>query len=68
MNITPSSGGIVAFFKRSFPSPYPNDVKLLRMDVEYQTDYRVRIKVRVCLSEGVVPLGYKLSQPVNKIM
>lgn len=45
INLTRTEQGDLAFMNRTFSSPYPNDVKNLRIDVEYQTDNRLRIKV-----------------------
>lgn len=47
VNMTTTDQGAFAFLKRNFPSPYPRDVQILRMNVEYQTADRVRVKVSV---------------------
>lgn len=47
VNRTDTSTGQQAYLRRTFQSPYPNDVQLLRLDIEYQTDNRVRVKVRM---------------------
>lgn len=45
INITEVDNGIVAYLQRTFQSAYPRDVQTLRLDVEYQTNDRVRVKI-----------------------
>lgn len=47
VNITASNNGVVAYLKCTFPSHYPNDISLLRMNVEFVTDYQLHVKVCV---------------------
>lgn len=45
INITETHSGSVSFLQRTFKSPYPGDVAVIRMDIRYETEQRVRIKV-----------------------
>lgn len=45
VNASDTPTGQLVFMKRTFPSPYPNDIQLVKVEVEYQTISRVRIKV-----------------------
>lgn len=45
IDFTRTDQGGLAFLNRTFPSPYPDDVQNLRLDIQYQTDTRVRVKV-----------------------
>lgn len=46
VNATPTDHGYTAFLKLHTASGYPGDVALLRMDVLYETDTRIRVKIR----------------------
>lgn len=46
VNVSDSETGQEAYLQRTFPSAYPNDIQLVRIHVEYQTENRVRVKVR----------------------
>jgi lysosomal alpha-glucosidase len=45
INITETPSGLVSFLQRTFKSPYPDDVAVIRMDIRYETEQRLRIKV-----------------------
>lgn len=45
INITETPSGSISFLKRTFKSPYPGDVAVIRMDIRYETEQRLRIKV-----------------------
>lgn len=45
INITETQSGSISFLQRTFKSPYPDDVAVIRMDVRYETEQRLRIKV-----------------------
>jgi len=45
INITETPSGSVSFLQRTFKSPYPGDVAVIRMDIRYETEQRLRIKV-----------------------
>lgn len=45
VNMTETAFGLVAYLKRSFRSPYPNDVETVKMTVRYETENRLHIKV-----------------------
>jgi len=50
VNVTSTENGLEAFLERTFPSPYPDDVNLLRVDVTYRSDDIVRVKVSLLSS------------------
>lgn len=45
LNVTDTRRGIEAFLTRTFNSPFPEDVLLLKMVVTYEDDNRLRIKI-----------------------
>jgi len=45
INITETLSGSVSFLQRTFKSPYPGDVTVIRMDIRFETEQRLRIKV-----------------------
>lgn len=45
INITETPSGSVSFLQRTFKSPYPDDVMVIRMDIRYEAEQRLRIKV-----------------------
>ena len=45
VNGSSSDFGQTVFLSRTFQSTYPRDVQLVRIDVEYQTNDRVRVKI-----------------------
>lgn len=45
LNVTRRKNGARAFLVRTFPSSYPNDVKLLRLDAQYQSNERLHVRV-----------------------
>jgi hypothetical protein len=49
INITETPSGSVSFLQRTFKSPYPGDVAVIRMDIRYETEQRLRIKVGLML-------------------
>ncbi|GLH03610.1 uncharacterized protein GBIM_09481 [Gryllus bimaculatus] len=44
-NITHAPTGITAFLKRSFKSPYPNDVPMVKMVIMYGNEQQLRLKL-----------------------
>ncbi|XP_044761295.1 lysosomal alpha-glucosidase-like [Coccinella septempunctata] len=44
-NITETSDGLVAYLERSYKSPYPRDVALIKLIATYQSDDILRFKV-----------------------
>lgn len=44
-NISEAAFGIEAILERKFRSPYPDDVKILKMTFRFETEDRLRIKV-----------------------
>ena len=56
INITETLSGSVSFLQRTFKSPYPGDVAVIRMDIRYETEQRLRIKVSLILlcSEQII--------------
>lgn len=54
VNISQTAFGIEAFLERKYRSPYPEDVKILKMIFKFETKDRLRVKVS--------------SQPVEKKM
>lgn len=46
LNISYSKNGVRAFMQRTFPSPYPNDVEILRLDFHYESNDRLHLKVQ----------------------
>jgi lysosomal alpha-glucosidase len=46
INITETPSGSVSFLQRTFKSPYPDDVEVIRMDIRYEAEQRLRIKVK----------------------
>lgn len=44
-NISRAAFGIEAILERQFRSPYPDDVKILKMTFRFETKERLRIKV-----------------------
>jgi hypothetical protein len=49
INVTETPFGSISFLQRTFKSPYPDDVTVIRMDVRYETKQRLRIKVMILL-------------------
>lgn len=49
INITETLSGSVSFLQRTFKSPYPGDVAVIRMDIRHETEQRLRIKVGLLL-------------------
>lgn len=45
VNSSSDASGQLLYLRRTFQSTYPRDVKLVRIDVEYQTNDRVRVKI-----------------------
>lgn len=45
INITETPSGSISFLQRTFKSPYPDDVAVIRMDIRYETEQRLRVKV-----------------------
>lgn len=45
VNMTDTPYGVVAYLKRSFRSPYPNDLETIKMTVRYETETRLHVKV-----------------------
>ncbi|XP_066997663.2 lysosomal alpha-glucosidase [Anabrus simplex] len=45
LNISKIAYGMTAYLERTFKSPYPDDIKVLRMDVKYETQYSLHIKL-----------------------
>lgn len=45
VNITNTAFGVVAYLKRNFRSPYPNDLETIKMTVRYETENRLHVKV-----------------------
>ncbi|XP_063242203.1 lysosomal alpha-glucosidase-like [Bacillus rossius redtenbacheri] len=45
LNISTASSGIIAFLERTFVSPYPNDASIIKLEVKYEQQQRLRIKV-----------------------
>lgn len=45
INVSYSTNGVRAFMKRSFASPYPYDVQILRLDFHYESSSRLHLKV-----------------------
>lgn len=45
LNVTSTAYGLEAYLNRTFRSPYPDDVQLLRMVVKYEEDNRLHIKI-----------------------
>lgn len=46
VNMTYTAYGLEAYLKRSYRSPYPNDVETIKMVVKYETENRLHVKVR----------------------
>ncbi|CAG0918269.1 unnamed protein product [Notodromas monacha] len=49
MNVSDAEYGKTLFLTRVYASGYPSDVPLLRVDVKFETDSRLRVKVRLGL-------------------
>lgn len=45
-NITETAFGLVAFLKRNYRTPFPNDIETIKMIVKYETETRLHIKVK----------------------
>lgn len=45
LNVSYSTNGVRAFMKRTFASPYPDDVQILRLDFHYESSDRLHLKV-----------------------
>lgn len=45
MNITKAPYGLDVYFNRTFRSTFPNDVRVIKMIVKYETDTRLHIKI-----------------------
>lgn len=45
VNLTVTDFGATGFMKAEYSSPYPKDVKLLQIDVKYETSTRLHVKV-----------------------
>ncbi|RZF43849.1 hypothetical protein LSTR_LSTR013314 [Laodelphax striatellus] len=43
-NVSSTDLGVTAFLKKSFSSPYPNDIDLLKLDVRFETENRLNVK------------------------
>jgi lysosomal alpha-glucosidase len=50
LNITETPSGSISFLQRTFKSPYPYDVEVIRMDIRYETEQQLRIKVILTLT------------------
>lgn len=48
VNITKEAFGIEALLQRTYRSPYPDDVKILKMVFRFETMERLRVKVISC--------------------
>ncbi|XP_075224728.1 lysosomal alpha-glucosidase-like [Lycorma delicatula] len=44
-NITSTDAGTVGYMKNVHLSPYPEDIQCLRIDINYETDSRVHVKI-----------------------
>jgi len=60
INITETHSGSVSFLQRTFKSPYPGDVAVIRMDIRYETEQRLRIKI-------VDPLRSRFEPPYPEV-
>lgn len=49
VNITKTSFGLIAYLKRNFKSPYPNDIAIIKMTVKHETENRLHVKVKEIL-------------------
>lgn len=45
VNVTDTAFGQIAYLKRTFRSPYPNDIETIKMIVKYESENRLHIKV-----------------------
>ncbi|CAG2059891.1 unnamed protein product [Timema podura] len=45
VNVSETSFGSTAYLKRTFSSPYLKDARLLKMDIKYESQKRLRIKI-----------------------
>lgn len=52
INVSEYDRGITAYLESTITSPYPNDVKLLKLDVQYISDVQLRVKVSCVYSIG----------------
>lgn len=50
LNSSETAFGSIIFVKRSYRSPYPNDVETLKITVKYETQERLHIKVNEIFS------------------
>ncbi|XP_069701371.1 lysosomal alpha-glucosidase-like [Periplaneta americana] len=60
INITKTLSGSVSFLQRTFKSPYPDDVSLIRMDIRYESEQRLHIKI-------VDPLHSRFEPPYPEV-
>ncbi|GAB6022667.1 hypothetical protein CHUAL_006760 [Chamberlinius hualienensis] len=44
-SVQTTNTGYVAYLSRTVPSPFPNDVPQIKIDIYFETEYRLRIKI-----------------------
>ncbi|XP_057662919.1 lysosomal alpha-glucosidase-like [Diorhabda carinulata] len=60
INITETSFGLIAFWKRQYRTAYPDDVEVLKMIVKYETETRLRVKI-------VDPNNFRFESPYPEV-
>nr|AQS60670.1 lysosomal alpha-glucosidase [Sogatella furcifera] len=45
LNVSSTDLGVTGFLNRSFSSPYPSDLDLLKLDVKFETENRLNVKL-----------------------
>lgn len=45
LNVTKTAYGLDAYMKRTFNSPYPNDIGIVKIVVKFETDTRLHVKL-----------------------
>ena len=68
VNTSSYPDGQTGFLNRTYRSPYPRDVPLLKIDVEYQTNHRVRVKISDAENERYEAPYPKISKKANEIL
>lgn len=46
LNVTETAYGLEAFLKRNYATAYPGDVEIIKLSARYETENRLRIKVK----------------------
>lgn len=60
LNITETAFGLIAYLKRDYKTPYPDDIKIIKLIVKYETDSRLHFKI-------IDPLKHRFEPPYPEL-